>query len=159
MKNAKNNAKNHKLKPLVMTFGSFLVDKASFEAGLWIRIRQDPGVLVGSNNPGSKTLLCRFVYQVMHVIYEWLADICTSNAAHMYCIFTALGASEITTYLYCNCIHLYWEGCVICSIYCGNLWNALYICIRGRVQKLASFNIPILSFDLNSSFELQFQVI
>ena len=28
-----------------------------------------------------------------------------------------LGASEITANLYCNCVHLYWEGCVICSIY------------------------------------------
>ena len=27
-----------------------------------------------------------------------------------------LGASEITADLYCNCVHLYWEGCVICSI-------------------------------------------
>ena len=38
-----------------------------------------------------------------------------------------LGASEITANLYCNCVHLRWEGCVICSIYiCGNLWNVLY---------------------------------
>ena len=28
-----------------------------------------------------------------------------------------LGASEITANLYCNCVHLYWEGCVICSLY------------------------------------------
>ena len=27
-----------------------------------------------------------------------------------------LGASEITANLYCNCVDLYWEGCVICSI-------------------------------------------
>ena len=32
-----------------------------------------------------------------------------------------LVASEITANLYCNCVHLYWESCVIC----GNLWNAL----------------------------------
>ena len=28
-----------------------------------------------------------------------------------------LGASEINANLYYNCIQLYWEGCVICSIY------------------------------------------
>ena len=28
-----------------------------------------------------------------------------------------LGASENTANIYCNCVHLYWEGCVICSIY------------------------------------------
>ena len=28
-----------------------------------------------------------------------------------------LGASEITANLYCNCVHLYWEAWVICSIY------------------------------------------
>ena len=28
-----------------------------------------------------------------------------------------LGASEITENLYCNYVDLYWEGCVICSIY------------------------------------------
>ena len=27
-----------------------------------------------------------------------------------------LGASEITANLYCNSVHLHWEGCVICSI-------------------------------------------
>ena len=27
------------------------------------------------------------------------------------------GASEITANLYCNCEYLYWEGCVICSVY------------------------------------------
>ena len=27
-----------------------------------------------------------------------------------------LGASEITANLHCNCVDLYWEGCVICSI-------------------------------------------
>ena len=26
-------------------------------------------------------------------------------------------ASEITANVYCNCVHIYWEGCVICSIY------------------------------------------
>ena len=30
---------------------------------------------------------------------------------------TLLGASEITANLYWNCVHLYWEGCVICSMY------------------------------------------
>ena len=28
-----------------------------------------------------------------------------------------LGVSEITANLYCNCVHLYWEGCAIISIY------------------------------------------
>ena len=28
-----------------------------------------------------------------------------------------LGLSEITENLYCNCVHLYWEGWMICSIY------------------------------------------
>ena len=28
-----------------------------------------------------------------------------------------LGASEVTANLYCNFVYLYWEGCVICSIY------------------------------------------
>ena len=28
-----------------------------------------------------------------------------------------LGALEVTANLYCNCVHLYWEGCVIFSIY------------------------------------------
>ena len=32
-----------------------------------------------------------------------------------------LGASEVTANLYCNCVHLHWEGCVIFSIYCGNI--------------------------------------
>ena len=27
-----------------------------------------------------------------------------------------LGASKITATLYCNCLHLYWADCVICSI-------------------------------------------
>ena len=27
-----------------------------------------------------------------------------------------LGASEITAKVYCNCVHLYWGGCVICHI-------------------------------------------
>ena len=33
------------------------------------------------------------------------------------CIGYILGASEITANLYCNYEYLYWEGCVICSIY------------------------------------------
>ena len=28
-----------------------------------------------------------------------------------------LSAAEITANLYCNCIHLHWKGCAICSIY------------------------------------------
>ena len=28
-----------------------------------------------------------------------------------------LGAPEITANLYCNFVYLYWEGCVICSIF------------------------------------------
>ena len=28
-----------------------------------------------------------------------------------------LGASEINANIYCNCVHLYWEGCVISSLY------------------------------------------
>ena len=28
-----------------------------------------------------------------------------------------LGAPEITANIYFNCLYLYWEGCVICSIY------------------------------------------
>ena len=28
-----------------------------------------------------------------------------------------LGALEITANVYCNGVHLYWEGCVICSVY------------------------------------------
>ena len=28
-----------------------------------------------------------------------------------------LGASEITANPYCNCVYLYWEGCVISSTY------------------------------------------
>ena len=28
-----------------------------------------------------------------------------------------LGDPEITAYLFCNFAYLYWEGCVICSIY------------------------------------------
>ena len=28
-----------------------------------------------------------------------------------------LGASEVIANLYCNCVHLHWEGCVICSLY------------------------------------------
>ena len=37
-----------------------------------------------------------------------------------------LGASEVTANLYCNCVRLYWEGCVIFSIYiCGNIWYTL----------------------------------
>ena len=30
-----------------------------------------------------------------------------------------LGDPEITANLYCNFAYLYWEGCVICSIYLG----------------------------------------
>ena len=30
-----------------------------------------------------------------------------------------LGASEITANLNCYSVHLYWKGCVICSIYLG----------------------------------------
>ena len=38
-----------------------------------------------------------------------------------------LGAPEITANLYCNLAYLYWEGCLICSIYiCGNLWVTQY---------------------------------
>ena len=32
-------------------------------------------------------------------------------------IIEILGASEITANLYCICVYLYWEGCVICSKY------------------------------------------
>ena len=32
-------------------------------------------------------------------------------------LFNIMGAIEITANLYCNCLFLYWEGCVICSIY------------------------------------------
>ena len=28
-----------------------------------------------------------------------------------------LGASKVTANLYCNCVHLYWEGCLIWSMY------------------------------------------
>ena len=34
-----------------------------------------------------------------------------------YATCNVLGASEITANLYCNFEYLYWEGCVICSIY------------------------------------------
>ena len=32
-------------------------------------------------------------------------------------MYSTLGAPDITANLYCNCVYLYWEGCVICSIY------------------------------------------
>ena len=32
-------------------------------------------------------------------------------------MYIVLGASEIAANLYCNYLQLYWEGCVICSIY------------------------------------------
>ena len=37
-----------------------------------------------------------------------------------------MGDPEITANLYCNFSYLYWEGCVICSIFCGNLWTTQY---------------------------------
>ena len=34
-----------------------------------------------------------------------------------------LGDPEITANMYCSFAYLYWEGCLICSIYiCGNFW-------------------------------------
>ena len=32
-------------------------------------------------------------------------------------LFYNIDAPEITANLYCNCVYLLWEGCVICSIY------------------------------------------
>ena len=35
-----------------------------------------------------------------------------------------LGDPEITANMYCSFAYLYWEGCLICSIYiCGNFWS------------------------------------
>ena len=51
---------------------------------------------------GPAPLKLIFVHQNLMVDYE-----------HIY----ILGASEITANLYCNCVYLYWKGCMICSIY------------------------------------------
>ena len=45
-----------------------------------------------------------------------------------YTLFT-LGASEITANLYCDCLYLYWEGCVICSIYLSLYMERLVVLI------------------------------
>ena len=36
---------------------------------------------------------------------------------YWYVLNSVLGAPEVTANLYCNCVHLYLKGCVICSIY------------------------------------------
>ena len=38
------------------------------------------------------------------------------NVSNLTDFIDKLGASEVTANLYCNCVHLYWEGCVIYSI-------------------------------------------
>ena len=47
-----------------------------------------------------------------------------------------LGDPEVTTNLYCNFAYLYWEGCVICSIYfiCGNFWVTQYVTTTYRKE-------------------------
>ena len=36
---------------------------------------------------------------------------------HVYNLIDVLSGPEVTANLYCNFAYLYWEGCVICSIY------------------------------------------
>ena len=36
----------------------------------------------------------------------------------------------VTANLNCNFAYLYWEGCMICSIYCGNFWVTQYAFAR-----------------------------
>ena len=56
-----------------------------------------------------------------------------------------LDVSEITANLYCNCVHLYWEGCEICS----NLWNALYfLCLGLSNAFIKSKHIQILNYNI-----------
>ena len=68
--------------------------------------------LVGLSDGCDWDIVCR-VCQILHVALK------RSDC-------TVLGASEITA-KYFNCVHMYWKGCVICRIYCGNIWNALYV--------------------------------
>ena len=49
-------------------------------------------------------------------------DLYCGYGIHLYTILgytpdNILGASKITANLYRNCVYLYWEGCVFCSIY------------------------------------------
>ena len=50
--------------------------------------------------------------EMMQLIMFW-----KSLAYFKVYLIQVMGASEITANLYCNCVYLYWEGCVVCSIY------------------------------------------
>ena len=43
-------------------------------------------------------------------------DLCDTHKRSRKLNIKLQGASEITANLYCYCVHLYWEGGVICSI-------------------------------------------
>ena len=44
----------------------------------------------------------------------------------IYFVFAKAHYSEITANICCNCVQMYWECCVICSIFLRNIWNAQY---------------------------------
>ena len=65
---------------------------------------------------------CHFIHIYRNLSpFEHLMMI--QQSAHFICKRNHLfGASKITANIDCNCVHLYWQGCVICSIYiCGNI--------------------------------------
>ena len=58
-------------------------------------------------------LYCDFTMKIWHNFLQT-----DSSYTHDHCVmYMVLGDPEVTANLYCNFAYLYWEGCVICSIY------------------------------------------
>ena len=64
------------------------------------------------------TPLARYYNKTGLRVENWIAEKVKIRKVILFSIPSyGLGASEITVNLYCNCVHLYWEDCVIYSIY------------------------------------------
>ena len=84
----------------------------------WIKIRRKKNILDPHPCP-APNLMLNGTFSRGSVESHPLTTVVRNTALRWYpsiIIVNILGASEITANLYCNCVHLYWEGCVICSI-------------------------------------------
>ena len=61
--------------------------------------------------------LCHFICSCFSLLLSFFLCLFLRLHISFFLSIYILGASEITASLNCNCVHLYWKGCVICSIY------------------------------------------
>ena len=80
------------------------------------------GSLGQSEQVWRKQVLKKGQFDIAVDVNKFLKQVKLPTSLHTCALYSEppshiLGVSEVTANLYCNCVHLYWEGCVIFSIF------------------------------------------